>query len=233
MKGERLQMKRLTSWLLVFAFMLSMIPTAFAAGGSERESAAPTKIDGTTVWSYLDDNSDPAGDPTADGYDLTSWSAAGFDDSEWTSAAGPFGTKNGSLHTGAATKLNGCPDNENNYPTFYFRTKVSIEDASAVTKITGSISSDDAVILYINGVKAKGFNEAGCASNSSFCTNVSNGNPASENFEITASSVLSALNDGENTVAVELHNHAGNSSDIFFGMSDMTFSTNPLETTAH
>lgn len=151
-------MKRLTSWLLVFAFMLSMIPTAFAAGGSERESAAPTKIDGTTVWSYLDDNSDPAGDPTADGYDRTSWTAAGFDDSEWTSAAGPFGTKNGSLHTGAATKLNGCPDNENNYPTFYFRTKVSIEDASAVTKITGSISSDDAVILYINGVKAKGFN---------------------------------------------------------------------------
>lgn len=228
-----MQMKRLTSWLLVFAFMLSMIPTAFAAGGSERESAAPTKIDGTTVWSYLDDNSDPAGDPTADGYDLTSWTAAGFDDSEWTSAAGSFGTKNGSLHTGAATKLNGCPDNENNYPTFYFRTKVSIEDASAVTKITGSISSDDAVILYINGVKAKGFNEAGCASNSSFCTNVSNGNPASENFEITASSVLSALNDGENTVAVELHNHAGNSSDIFFGMSDMAFSTDPLETTAH
>ena len=45
--------------------------------------------------------------------------------------------------------------------------------------------------------------------------------------------MLSALNDGENTVAVELHNHAGNSSDIFFGMSDMTFSTDPLETTAH
>lgn len=72
--------------------------------------------------------------------------------------------------------------------------------ASAVTAIKGSISYDDAVIIYINGVKAAAFNEAGCDSNSSYSANKAN---STDSFEITDSTVLNALKNGENVVAVE------------------------------
>ena len=55
--------------------MLSLNLNVFAAGGA----TLPDKIDGTTVWSYLDDNSDPAGDSSASDYDRTAWTAEGFD----------------------------------------------------------------------------------------------------------------------------------------------------------
>lgn len=61
-------MKRLTSFLLVFALLLSMMPTAFAAGGAEDGTSAPDQIDSTTVWRYLDDNTDPAGTPGSESY---------------------------------------------------------------------------------------------------------------------------------------------------------------------
>ena len=97
--------------------------------------------------------------------------------------------------------------------------------ASAVTAIKGSISYDDAVIIYINGVKAAAFNEAGCDSNSSYSANKAN---STDSFEITDSTVLNALKNGENVVAVEVHNNYDNSSDIWFAMNELSFSTDTV-----
>ena len=226
-------MKRLTSYLLVFALILSMVPSAFAAGGSEKETQASGKIDDATVWRYLDDNSDPAGDPAAEGYNRTSWTAANFDDSQWRTASGTFGgkkTDEGITSDGAKNKLDGiggADGNGDNYPTYYFRTQVNIPDASAVTKIVGSIKYDDAAILYINGVRAAAFNDAGCDSNSSYCSKKAD---TTSDIEITDVSVFHLI-DGVNTVAVEVHNESANSSDIWFSMpGGLTFSTEALPT---
>ncbi len=214
-------MKRLTSFLLVIVLLLSWNFDVRAEGGA----TLPDKIDGTTVWSYLDDNSDPAGDPSEAGYNRTSWTTADFDDSAWKTGVGGFGAKNGGAYSGAAVTLEGCPGDETNYPTYYFRTKVFVNQASAVTAIKGSISYDDAAILYINGVKAAAFNEAGCDANSSYSANKAN---TTDSFEITDLSVLSALKDGENVIAVEVHNHYDKSSDIWFAMNELSFSTDNL-----
>ena len=221
-------MKRITSLLLVMLFLLSLVPTAFAVESPTTQ--APDKIDASTVWSYLDDNTDPAGDPEDTDYNRTSWTTAGFDDSQWKTASGSFGAKNGGAFSGATVQLNGCPGNADNIPTYYFRTTVNVADPSAVTAITGTIAYDDAVILYINGVKVKGFNDDGCDSNSSFCTNIASASPVTEAFTITDGEALATLKSGENVVAVELHNRAAGSSDIYFAMSDMTFSTEALPT---
>ena len=106
-------MQRLTSFLLAFVLLLSNIPTAFAEGGEE----LPDKIDSATVWSYLDGNSDPAGDPSEEGYDRTAWTAVDFDDSAWDKASGSFGAKNGGAYDGADVQLSGCPGDETNFPT--------------------------------------------------------------------------------------------------------------------
>lgn len=217
-------MKRLTSLLLTLALLLSMIPAAFAAG--PETPTAPDKIDASTTWSYLDDGTDPAGGSGAAGYDRTSWTAADFDDSAWKTASGSFGAKNGGAYNSSTNVLlEGCPGTADNYPTYYFRTTVNVANTSAVTKITGSISYDDAAIIYINGVKAAAFNEDGITGNNSYCTNKAN---TTETFEITDAAVLAALVNGDNVIAVELHNQYENSSDIWFAMSDMTFSTEAL-----
>ena len=222
-------MKRFLCLLMTLIMVLGLFPTAALAAGNEGETQTlPESISTDTVWFYLDDGTDPAGNPEEDGYNRTSWTAADFDDSEWETAYGSFGAKNGETYTGATVQLEGCPGTADNIPTYYFRTKVNVADASAVTKITGSISYDDAAIIYINGVKAITFNEAGIESNSSYCTNKAN---TTETFEVTDAAVLNALVDGENVVAVELHNQYENSSDIWFAMSDMTFSTEALPTT--
>ena len=226
-------MKRLTSCLLAFALMLSMLPSALAEGDSAENAQAPTQIDDSTVWRYLDDNSDPAGDPDSEGYDRTSWTAADFDDSGWKTAKGTFGgKKDGDTITsdGAANKLDGiggADGNGDNYPTYYFRTQVTIPDASAVTKIVGSIKYDDAAILYINGVRAAGFNDDGCDSNSSYCSKKAD---TTSDIEITDVAALNLV-DGINTVAVEIHNESVGSSDIWFSMpGGLTFSTEVLPT---
>ena len=224
-------MKRWTSLLLTAALVLSMVPSGFAAGGDTTTDTPPDKIDAATVWRYLDDNSDPAGDPTAEGYVRTSWTAPTFNDSKWEKASGTFGAKNDGTSDGAKNKLNGIGGADgkgDNYPTYYFRTTVNIPDADAVTKVVGSIKYDDAAILYINGVRAAGFNDEGITSNSSYCNGKANGITSS--IEITDVAALHLV-DGTNTVAVEVHNESYNSSDIWFSMpGGLTFSTEPLPT---
>lgn len=223
-------MKRLTSCLLAFALMLSMLPNAFAVGDSAENAQAPTQIDDSTVWRYLDDNTDPAGNPAAEGYVRTSWTTADLGDS-WNTAKGPFGSKRGSLHDGAMTNLAGCPGDSTNYPTYYFRTTVTLtaDQLAEMTKLVGHIQYDDAAILYLNGVRAAAFNAEGCDSNSSYSTNVAGGNPMEQDFEIIDPAALSALHEGENTVAVELHNRADGSSDIFFGLPELALSDEAVD----
>ena len=201
--------------------LLSLNFNVFATGGA----TPPEKIDSKTVWSYLDDNSDPAGNPADEEYNRTAWTATDFDDSAWKTGVGGFGAKYDGAYSGAPVKLEGCPGDISNYPTYYFRTKVTVNKASAVTAIKGSISYDDAAVIYINGVKAVAFNESGCDSNSSYSANKAN---ATDSFEITDPTVLNALKNGENVVAVEVHNHYDNSSDIWFAMNELSFSTDTV-----
>lgn len=56
-------MKRLISFLLAIALIMSITSVAFAQEGTD----LPNQIDRSTVWSYLDDNTDPSGNlPTRD-----------------------------------------------------------------------------------------------------------------------------------------------------------------------
>lgn len=175
-----------------------------------------------TEWRYLDNNTDPGTEQ-----DRYAWTRPDFDDSAWKTAKGSFGAKNGgksgisggfTVNTLLNQYINGVSGDD--IPTYFFRTKINIKDASKIESLTGSIVYDDAAIVYINGVKAAAFDEpdGGYASNMSYGGSNADA-PKRAEINITDTSMLK---DGVNTIAVELHNGRSNSSDIYLDFVSLT-----------
>lgn len=179
-----------------------------------------TLIDSSTEWKYLDDNTDPAANLTS----LTAWTLPSFDDSAWKTGIGSFGAKSGVL---AAINSSYTPnvllaqyqaDGTTNIPTYFFRTVINIDDASEVSYVRLHAYADDGIIVYINGTAVLNT----CQQTSTTTNLYYTGGVWDNTLTITSSELLDALVDGENTVAVELHNGTNVSSDIYFGMDELT-----------
>ena len=203
-----------------------MVLNAFAVRAEE----LPDMIDTGTVWSYFDDNSDPAGDPSEEGYSRTAWTAVDFDDSAWETGAGGFGAKNGGSYSGAAVTLEGCPG-INNTPAYFFRTTFTVTNIERYTKLIGSLEYDDGVIVYINGQRVAAGHDNACDENGNslghgFDANLQYGgsNQGPDPLEFTLLD-MSILRNGENTIAVELHNGRKTSSDVWFSFGVLFLST--------
>ena len=240
------RMKKLLAWLLAVSACISM--AACPAAAAETTPAEPSGIatlaaggaavDETTQWRYLDNNTDPAGDSAAEGYDRLSWTKAGYDDSSWKTAAGTFGAKNGGIaNLGAgytdvdftpsvllSQYINGASGDD--IPAFFFRTTFQVEDASAVTKLLGELYYDDAAIVYINGVKVAAFDEP----NGGYASNLSYGgsNAGAPKLGEISVSDTSMLVNGDNILAVELHQGRSSSSDIYLAVKELSLSTEPV-----
>ena len=107
-------------------------------------------IDATTVWKYLDDNTDPAKGLGS----LTAWTTSDFNDGAWKSAAGSFGAKRGQLTefdgftpTVLLNQYKSDVPNED-VPTFFFRSTFEVENLSEITSITGTLYHDDASMTF-------------------------------------------------------------------------------------
>ena len=240
------RMKKLLAWLLAVSACISM--AACPAAAAETTPAEPSGIatlaaggaavDVSTQWRYLDNNTDPAGDSAAEGYDRLSWTKAGYDDSSWKTAAGTFGAKYGGIaNLGAgytdvdftpsvllSQYINGASGDD--IPAFFFRTTFQVEDASAVTKLLGELYYDDAAIVYINGVKVAAFDEP----NGGYASNLSYGgsNAGAPKLGEISVSDTSMLVNGDNILAVELHQGRSSSSDIYLAVKELSLSTEPV-----
>lgn len=240
------RMKKLLAWLLAVSACISMAACPAAAADTTPAepsdivalSAGSAAVDATTQWRYLDNNTDPAGDSAAEGYDRLSWTKAGYDDSSWKTAAGTFGAKNGGVaNLGAgytdvdftpsvllSQYINGASGDD--IPAFFFRTTFQVEDASAVTKLLGELYYDDAAIVYINGVKVAAFDEP----NGGYASNLSYGgsNAGAPKLGEISVSDTSMLVNGDNILAVELHQGRSSSSDIYLAVKELSLSTEPV-----
>ena len=116
-------------------------------------------------------------------------------------------------------------------PAYFFRTTFNVDSLDGMTKLTGTLQYDDGVIVYINGQRVAAFDDNACDAsgtslNKGFDANLqyggSNaGTPKTVSFELLD---LSILHEGENTIAVELHNGRATSSDVWFSMTDLSLS---------
>ena len=151
------------------------------------------------VWKYLDNGSDQG----------SAWKETAFDDSAWASGAAPLGYTDSHI----VTTVN-SPAAPNRYITTYFRRSFNVTGAAAVQALNLNILRDDGVIVYINGTEVARQNmPAGPVTYQTFTSSIVDGANETTYFASTASP-LPVLVEGANTIAVELHQRDGNSSDL-------------------
>lgn len=112
-------------------------------------------------------------------------------------------------------------------PVYFFRTEFQAENVEEIRQLTGRIFCDDCAVIRLNGrlvyavnPPVHGFDEQGYGAKRTY------GAPLEEKFVI---SDTSALKEGTNVLAVELHQANSNSSDIYFDLDYLEASSEQAE----
>jgi hypothetical protein len=166
-------------------------------------SSTETLIALGSDWKYLDNGSDQG----------TVWTDPDFNDGGWNAGPAELGYGDGGAE---ATVVSYGPDSQNKYITTYFRHSIlDVEDANLINQLTLNLRRDDGAVVYINGVEVlrDGF-AAGTVNYDTPSTNVVSGSGESTYYSFSL--FPSTLVDGENVIAVEIHQRSGTSSDISF-----------------
>ena len=155
-----------------------------------------------SVWKYLDNGSDQG----------VAWRALTFDDTAWASGPAQLGYGDGD----EATTNSFGGDTNNKYATTYYRQSFTVSDASVFTNLQLRLLRDDGAIVYLHGTEVFRCNlPTGTVSYATFAQSAVLDDGT---FWIPADLPPGVLRNGTNVVAVEMHQSAGNSSDLSFDL---------------
>ena len=160
-------------------------------------AGSPIFIARDSTWRYLDDGSDQG----------TGWRDANFDDSGWSTGAAELGFGDG----GETTTLS------SGHITYYFRHHFSVHDATVVEGLKLNILRDDGAVVYLNGTEIYRTNMPEGDITSSTLASGPVGGDAESSYE-TVELSSDQLQDGQNVLAVEVHQNLSTSSDVSFNL---------------
>lgn len=159
-------------------------------------------------WAYWDVGTPPDGD----------WTAADYDDATWATGPAPLGY--GDSHI--ITAIGYGDDAYNKYTTAYFRLVFSVEDAATYTDALGTLMRDDGAVVYLNGTEVERSNMPdGDVSYETLASSSTTDETGYGAFSLDPALLV----EGQNVLAVEVHQSAVDSSDLGF---DMTLSAEYL-----
>jgi hypothetical protein len=142
------------------------------------------------------------------GVDLgATWKNTGYNDDCWDYAEGNFG-----FGDPVITTLSG-----QDQTTIYFRKHVNISNVALINELDMSIIRDDGAVVYVNGTEVYRSNMPGGAINygTLASTNISGADEAIEHsFQVSNHLLVN----GDNVIAVEIHQENASSTDINFDM---------------
>lgn len=143
------------------------------------------------------------------------WNTLTFADGAWLEGATPIGYGPDLSFETQLTDMQAVPPDQAGYFTFYARRKFTLSDAGAVRSLSFSVKYDDGYIAYVNGREV--------LRKSMPAGEVTRETPGLDHetnvaFELNFLNcdVASALQAGENVLAVEVHNATLTSSDCAF-----------------
>lgn len=168
-----------------------------------RPLSQQTLISTGSVWKYLDDGSDQG----------TTWRGVSFNDSGWQSGAAQLGYGDND----EVTVVGYGPDQSNKYTTTYYRHSFDLPNAAIVNSLSVRLMRDDGAIVYLNGQEVFRSNmPEGAVDYLTRASSVVGGGDESAFF--TSEIDPSLLQDGNNVIAVEVHQENGGSSDTSFDL---------------
>ena len=154
-------------------------------------------------WKYLDNGSNQG----------NAWTAQGFNDVTWATGFAELGYGDGD----EASVVSYGPSSSNKYITTYFRKTFTVANPSLFNSLNLQVVRDDGVVVYINGQEVWRNNMPGGTITTSTTANsaVAFGDEDAWQQATISSAFLLA---GTNTIAVEIHQESGSSSDISFNL---------------
>ncbi|MEO8067171.1 MAG: metallophosphoesterase family protein [Flavobacteriales bacterium] len=155
------------------------------------------------TWKYLDNGSNQG----------SAWRASAFNDGTWASGPAQLGYGDGD----EATVVSYGPNAASKYITTYFRKTFTIANVSAYPAFLLELLRDDGVIVWVNGVEAMRNNVAEGTIGYTAGTYASvSGLDEVRRYEQLLPAALFV--NGNNTIAVEMHQYNGSSSDLSFDL---------------
>lgn len=193
-------------WRLGLASMIMLLLSLGWLPGAAHAQPA-VLIEAGSQWRYSDTGKDLG----------TAWREPGFDDKDWKSGKAPLGYGADALKT----QLSFGDDPNRKYTTYYFRTSFSVADPTVLPTMLLKIRYDDGFIAYLNGheIARAGFSTQRDISFATFADDhVDKGQRLLfETFNLT--NQRSAFTAGKNVLAVEIHQHTLDSSDVVLDVS--------------
>ncbi len=167
------------------------------------ESGEEQVLPRQSVWYYWDEGWFPGED----------WCQPDFNDSTWDSGMGELGYGDGS----EATLLDFGPDPDNKYISSYFRKSFVIDEPVQYDNFRIRMMLDDGAVVYINGEEVLRVNmPEGPVAFETPSINYVGGDAENAYLDYITDPV--ELPAGKNTIAVEVHQSSGTSSDISFDL---------------
>ncbi len=155
----------------------------------------------------------------------TAWIAPSFDDSSWGGGAGELGVGDGDEATVIGPATAPTPI------TAYFRKTFEAHDLDAITALTLNVVRDDGFVAYLNGVEIGRNNMPAGTVTYSTRPLVGIGDRLDETTPVTLTVPQSALIDGDNVLAVEMHQFNNTSTDLSFDATlQATYAAAPVLT---
>ena len=168
------------------------------------EMIIDTLITKQSTWKYLDQGVYPGND----------WLTNGYNDVSWSSGQGQLGYGDGDENTVVSFGGN----SNDKHITTYFRKTFSVNNPSGFSgQMSLNLLRDDAAIVYLNGAEIVRSNiQGGPISDQTPAANYVSGEE--ENIFLGFQINVNALLQGDNVIAVEIHQKDETSSDISFDL---------------
>jgi hypothetical protein len=192
--------------------LLVLVVLAQIIAGITAHAQTTTIFDYGSNWKYLDNGTNQG----------TAWKDAGFNDAGWPSDVGVFGYGDSWITkcVNACGTVSCSPSCGTKYITTYFRKTINIADVNVFDSIRFNLWRDDGMVVYVNGVEVWRDNlPTGTIAFNTLAPSAIGG--SDENTPIVRSIPISAFVNGNNVIAIELHQNAGSSSDLTFNMKAM------------
>ncbi|MGJ8726287.1 MAG: lamin tail domain-containing protein [Roseibacillus sp.] len=179
------------------SFKLSSEGEAVGLFRSETPPAEVTLIEENADWKYLDLGTDPG----------ANWNTVSFDDGAWSSGPAPLGYGDSFI----ATTVDFGPDSSEKFATTHFRHHFTVTDAASITHVQLRLQVDDSAVVYLNGMEVARPNmPTEPVSYLDYSGKVAPNEDVLEVVELSGFPLV----EGDNVLAVEVHQESGTSSDI-------------------